>query len=1125
MTCGLSVVKQSIGQISGHLSRARQSPPAGTLRNKQEQRRCAQLSDASPRSVRPRPLLALLAGPQAKRGIVATQSSGGMPRTAEKQVFGASLSQGPREPARDLEAWVSAEICSSLAKGDPAIRSRLEAIADLSGSEHAIEVALARTRQRLEAELKKLAEDPVVKASKVASQRKRTGKRSRRKKDDRVFELTPGQVYATRQLDAGDPYGLSGLLLERTPRTRLEVLPVLANSGEPAFEVGLKELNPLLPVFKLPRVSTDASFIQRLPREDTAVERKAKEREQEEVLLMKEALQISDEELDDLEKALCRERHLRNPESSTDAAAPDAACPSDAPDRDGKLGVETPRSPPRLPEPRATKLIRPSTPRVLREKGEYKVDELKKDLGESITSMCNFSSALKADVLAVREICPIPKHHPAQRFFKQWGAERLGIAFESIVTSLLKATWLRWRDHIRQLKRAERLLRYRMYQSSRRLYAMLVDALRGSLARGWVRWVAFLRLERAREQATLQNAAARRVQAAWRARIAKKKLRSLRQAAIDQLRREAASKIQSFARGAATRRLFAKIIREKRRNEAAQLLQRVGLGLLGRQKARAERQRRREKRAATTIQARLRGMWARALYREISEAHRRQHAALLVQRIARGRMGKQEVARRRLQKRQGEAAVRLQGRIRMLLAVRRIGRMRREQQERADMERAASILIQRIYRGRRDRLEHKIKLASVLADRLEKDRGATTIQAAVRSFVARRKVERLRVGRRERWIDNARQVQEAWDDASASWYYYSEPTGESSSEPPHTGYAKYDGRLVLANGEVIDDPYSDMSAAEVREKQREALNDLQECVECESRIATRWCAICDDPFCDSCWAAIHAHGKRQMHGFAHIHEDGSVSPRFTSPDGDDAGAFQGIVPGTTAAKLVNMIRQDGQHRRNSHGAHTGSYDSFGSYSTADPSYHEQVDPSYQEQVDSPYQEEVDPSYQEQVNSSYQEQVDSSYHDEVDPSYHEQVNSSYQDQEQEQALIVPAPEEQWYQYTDDDGYPFWYNANTGLSQYEDPYSTSSEVYPELEPSSALVDYVDGTAPSAYDPSGHADSAAEAGGPVTYERDAVEWQQYEDDDGNPYYYNPVTGMSQYESPYEESSAGLE
>ena len=29
-------------------------------------------------------------------------------------------------------------------------------------------------------------------------------------------------------------------------------------------------------------------------------------------------------------------------------------------------------------------------------------------------------------------------------------------------------------------------------------------------------------------------------------------------------------------------------------------------------------------------------------------------------------------------------------------------------------------------------------------------------------------------------------------------------------------------------------------------------------------------------------------------------------------------------------------------------------------------------------------------------------------------------------------------EEWTQYNDDDGNPYWYNNHTGISQYEDPY---------------------------------------------------------------------------------------
>lgn len=38
-------------------------------------------------------------------------------------------------------------------------------------------------------------------------------------------------------------------------------------------------------------------------------------------------------------------------------------------------------------------------------------------------------------------------------------------------------------------------------------------------------------------------------------------------------------------------------------------------------------------------------------------------------------------------------------------------------------------------------------------------------------------------------------------------------------------------------------------------------------------------------------------------------------------------------------------------------------------------------------------------------------------------------------------VADAPdgtEEEWTQYFDDDGNPYWYNNYTGISQYEDPF---------------------------------------------------------------------------------------
>jgi hypothetical protein len=93
-------------------------------------------------------------------------------------------------------------------------------------------------------------------------------------------------------------------------------------------------------------------------------------------------------------------------------------------------------------------------------------------------------------------------------------------------------------------------------------------------------------------------------------------------------------------------------------------------------------------------------------------------------------------------------------------------------------------------------------------------------------------------------------------------------------EPSVEGYVKYDGKLVLANGEIVDDPLHrpaktdeelEEDGGDATEKQKRKL-----CVECAERIAIRSCVECGDKFCTKCYKTTHATGTRRRHTFTNI---------------------------------------------------------------------------------------------------------------------------------------------------------------------------------------------------------------------------------------------------------------
>ncbi|RYG66809.1 hypothetical protein EON64_08895 [archaeon] len=48
------------------------------------------------------------------------------------------------------------------------------------------------------------------------------------------------------------------------------------------------------------------------------------------------------------------------------------------------------------------------------------------------------------------------------------------------------------------------------------------------------------------------------------------------------------------------------------------------------------------------------------------------------------------------------------------------------------------------------------------------------------------------------------------------------------------------------------------------------------CVECEAKPALRRCRQCKDQYCEDCYEALHAKGKRRVHTYAAITPDASA---------------------------------------------------------------------------------------------------------------------------------------------------------------------------------------------------------------------------------------------------------
>ena len=103
-------------------------------------------------------------------------------------------------------------------------------------------------------------------------------------------------------------------------------------------------------------------------------------------------------------------------------------------------------------------------------------------------------------------------------------------------------------------------------------------------------------------------------------------------------------------------------------------------------------------------------------------------------------------------------------------------------------------------------------------------------------------------------------------------------TGEALWEPSALGYTKSDGFLVLANGEICEDPLlrrAEVEPAQSDDENEEVAKVVPEkkkknnklCSECADRTATRGCNECGDKYCTKCYKFMHSTGTRRTHTF------------------------------------------------------------------------------------------------------------------------------------------------------------------------------------------------------------------------------------------------------------------
>ncbi|KDO20344.1 hypothetical protein SPRG_21293 [Saprolegnia parasitica CBS 223.65] len=689
-------------------------------------------------------------------------------------LFGGRLSgvKPPREP--------TPEVPSSVAIAPPLPTPHTDLIARLTDHELRLLDELDRTRLKLETEMKLKDKD------------------RRRKPSTNQHELPV--------------------------KDHLNMLPILTNTGDTPFEVGLHKGAHVLPVFRLPPVhramtpsalpcvaaASDGADDGDVPSHVLADDERA---------AAMEALGLTSEEFDALEQTA----------SLSSSASPSSVV--------SKMTM--------------TRRQRAKLPLLHKHKrrGRETRETLQSELTAALRRVQTFTTLVKQDLVHAQQICPVQSIR-GELFVKKWGLAKINAICTQLLNARMQAAFVRWVTVSAFLKQQQARAVLLHFKGSRRLDLFFANWTRRRVANAWATWVGVLDAEDAQLQAEREADAVLVLQRAWRNYHSRFLYNAFRTERERRRRHHAACKIQAFARGAYARANAKQLVRTMRENMAA-----------------------------TTLQAHARGFLLRkSLHAAHAARHRRRVAAArILQRRYRGRLHKVKYIRAMIEREQRRHVIRIQRIYRGFAARRLVREMRERRRLHLQLQHASALKLQAVYRGHRGRLATHFQSEARAAVRSRHAKAATRIQSLYRQRQAARVVAAQKAARLELFVAQARAWTQFWSDDAGAFFFYHNRTGDAIWEPPEGGYTKADGRdLVLQDGRVILDPV--IAAQEAAAQEAQALLELELqraaeeaelndalCVECDTVDASRRCAQCEDVFCDACYDRTHGGGKRALH--------------------------------------------------------------------------------------------------------------------------------------------------------------------------------------------------------------------------------------------------------------------
>ena len=500
-----------------------------------------------------------------------------------------------------------------------------------------------------------------------------------------------------------------------------------------------------------------------------------------------------------------------------------------------------------------------------------------------------FNEQIKESISSAQSVINIADPKAKELIFSV-AAEALRKAMQPFLLYEMRRGLVAWNFAVRQERRQEKAGVFIRLLTVRNTLLALNTMVRRVLQYNFMLWTSFTasEVQRIRKERTIN--AVLKIQSQYRRRAAAKKVEILRQRRKYQKLYDSTIKIQSLFRGKLARWRFLRETRDKKQRLAATHIQRMMRSFLARKRVHILKMRKNKALAATTIQKIVRGRLATKRVQIMLRNKRHGKAATLMQSFVRGYLGRKHIARVLIEMAHFKYAVRIQAMVRGALGRIHLAKKIAAMQEYRYIRYKAATQIQATYRGYRCSVLYKMMMYKVNKTKKEEAKAATAINRIVRGFICRAYLRDLKKQQRERWIENARLFKETWADDSESWFYFNESTGEARWEPSALGYTKSDGLLVLASGEIIEDPlnvestakrergedeynYDDAAeeaAAAARLAAAEKKKSSRLCSECMDRVAIRACAECGDKFCTKCYKHLHATGTRRNHTYTAV---------------------------------------------------------------------------------------------------------------------------------------------------------------------------------------------------------------------------------------------------------------